>query len=201
MVLLLLGILALSTQLIRNGSHEYLYDSEDSIPVNKVGLVLGTAPFLRKDIPNPYFQHRMAAATRLYNSGKVQYLVVSGDNRTRWYNEPEQMRRELVRMGVPDSVIFLDYAGLRTLDSVVRCKEIFGQEGYTIISQKFHNQRAVYIARQKGMDVVGYNAVNVTYRQNMKTQFREWFARVKVFSDLLMKKQPRHLGDSIIIGE
>lgn len=198
--LLVLAVVLFSNLRIRNASLDYLYDSEDTIPGNRVGLVLGTAPFLRKDVANPYFQHRIAAAAKLYHARKVEYLIVSGDNRTRWYNEPEQMRRELVAQGVPDSIIYLDYAGLRTLDSVVRARKIFGQQRFTIISQKFHNQRAVFLARSKGLHAIGFNADDVSLEQNLRTQVREWFARVKVFYDLLIQKQPRHLGDPVMVG-
>ncbi|MFO7978037.1 MAG: ElyC/SanA/YdcF family protein [Bacteroidales bacterium] len=199
-VLLVLTVMLFSNLKIRHASLQYLYDSEQVVPGNRVGLVLGTAPFLRKDVANPYFQHRMDAAAKLYHAGKVEYLIVSGDNRTRWYNEPEQMRRHLVALGVPDSVIYLDYAGLRTLDSVVRANEVFGQQQFTIISQEFHNQRAVYLARYKGLRAIGFNAADVSAGQNLKTQVREWFARVKVFYDLLIHKRPRHLGDPVMVG-
>lgn len=200
LAILLLLVVVVSNQLIGHSSRKYIYDSEEQIPANRVGLVLGTAPFVRRDVPNPYFQNRMAAAARLYHAGKVEYLVVSGDNRTPWYNEPEQMRRELLRLDVPDSLIYLDYAGLRTLDSVVRCSEIFGQNGFTVISQEFHNQRAIFIARRKGIDAIGFNALNVPAGQSLKTRFREYFARVKVFYDLLIRKQPRHMGERIMVG-
>jgi SanA protein len=201
LLLLILLIMITATQVIRYASHGHLYELDDDIPHNRVGLVLGTAPYLRRDMPNPYFQHRMQSAARLFHEGKVDYLLVSGDNRTRWYNEPEQMRRHLVGLGVPNDKIYLDYAGLRTLDSVVRCREIFGQDQFTVISQKFHNERAIFIAQRKGIQAIGYNAPNVSRSQNVRTQVREWFARVKVFYDLLTRKQPRHLGETIIIGE
>lgn len=201
LLLIILLVIIASNQVIRYASQDHLYELDDDIPHNRVGLVLGTAPYLRRDMPNPYFQYRMQSAARLFHEGKVDYLLVSGDNRTRWYNEPEHMRRQLILLGVPNEKIYLDYAGLRTLDSVVRCQEIFGQDQFTVISQKFHNERAIFIAQRKGIRVIGYNAPNVSRSQNVRTQVREWFARVKVFFDLLTRKQPRHLGDAIVIGE
>ncbi len=199
--ILLFATLLVSYQVIRVSSKNYLYDSLDEIPFNNVAVVLGTSHLLARGGPNPYFSFRMEAAALLYHSGKVNYLIVSGDNRPRWYNEPEQMRRSLVALGVPDSVIYLDYAGLRTLDSVVRSREIFGQESFTIVSQRFHNQRAVYIAQRHNLNATAFNARDVSYGRNLRTHVREWFARVKVFWDLLIKKQPRFLGEEVIIGE
>lgn len=190
-----------SNHVIRVSSQEYMYDSIEFIPENKVGLILGTSHRLRDGSPNPYFHSRMQAAVDLYQSGKVSYLIASGDNQTRWYNEPEQMRQELTRLGIPDNVIFLDYAGLRTLDSVVRCKKVFGQDSFTIISQKFHNQRAVYIAKQLGLNAVALNAREVETSYPSRIQVREWLARVNVFWDQITKKQPRFTGERVIIGE
>lgn len=189
-----------ANQVIRVSSDGFVYDSHHFIPHNKVGLVLGTSHRVRDGGPNPYFFNRMQAAAELYHNNKVEYLIVSGDNRTQWYNEPEQMRKELIRLDVPDSVIYLDYAGLRTLDSVIRCHKVFGQDSFTIISQKFHNQRAVYIARQHGLNVVAYNAPDVKSTSHNKIQIREWFAKVNVFLDQVTKKQPRFTGEKVHIG-
>lgn len=193
-------LVILANQVIIVSSEGYLYDSITDIPFNDAGLILGTSHRLRDGNPNPYFHNRMKAAADLYHEHKVQYLIVSGDNRTKWYNEPEKMRAELLNLGVPDSIIYLDYAGLRTLDSVIRCKKVFGQDRFTIISQKFHNQRAVYIARQYGLDAVALNADDPDGLPNARLQIREWFAKVNVFLDQIMKKQPQYTGERIIIG-
>ena len=190
-------LLVVSNQVIRFSTEHYLYDSVELIPYNEAGLVLGTSPRVRNGGPNPYFTNRMEAAAELYHSGKVNLLIVSGDNRTRYYNEPEQMRRALVELGVPSSSILLDQAGLRTLDSVVRARDVFNYNEITIISQKFHNQRAVYIAKQKGMEVFALNAGDVEQRPNDRTRLREWFAKTMVFWDLLINKQPQHLEKEI----
>lgn len=193
-------LVLISNQVIRISSQGYIFDSPEFLPSNKTGLVLGTSHRMRDGSPNPYFLNRMKAAAGLYQSGKVKYLIVSGDNRTRWYNEPEQMRLELLRLGVPDSVIYLDYAGLRTLDSVIRCKKVFDQDSFTIISQKFHNQRAVYIARQHGLEAVALNAGDVDDGSYGRILIREWFAKVNVFWDQITKKQPRFTGERVRIG-
>lgn len=103
--------------------------------------------------------------------------------------------------GIPESRIFLDYAGFRTLDSVVRAKEIFGQDRFTVISQKFHNERAVYLARHYDIEAIGFNAQDVSVNNGFKTRIREWLARVKVFVDLLTNKQPKFLGEQIEIPD
>lgn len=126
-------------------------------------------------------------------------VVISGDNSRKGYNEPEDMKSELMLRGIPEDKIYLDYAGFRTLDSVVRMEKIFGQKSFTIISQKFHNQRAIYIAHAKGLQVVGYNAEDVNAYSGFKTQLREKFARVKLFLDLWTGKNPKFLGEPVII--
>jgi len=119
----------------------YIFSSLEEIPRTKVGLLLGTSKYNRSGNPNQFFRYRIDAAVKLYFNRKVKYLLVSGDNRTLYYNEPRDMRRALLARGVPDSVIILDYAGLRTFDSVIRCYKVFGQRSFTIISQEFHPRR------------------------------------------------------------
>lgn len=183
-------------------SDQYVYKNIDEVPYNKVALVLGTSKYISKGKENPYFTNRMDAAVQLYIHGKVTYFLLSGDNSNIYYNEPITMKKALIERGIPDSLIFLDYAGFRTLDAVIRSKEIFGQKSITIVSQQFHNERAVYISRKKGIDAIAFNAEDVSGAAGFKTRFRELFARVKVFLDLyLTNKQPKFLGDKIKIGE
>jgi len=169
------------------------------LPNNRVGLVLGTSSKLVQGGANPYYTYRINAAVQLYKAGKVKFILVSGDNSTKYYNEPKTIKKDLVRGGIPADKIFLDYAGFRTLDSMVRAKEIFGLDSVTVISQKFHNERAIYIAEKKGLTAVGFNAKDVSTRNGLKVQFREYFARVKVFLDLLLNTQPKFYGDKMEI--
>ncbi|MEO0528881.1 MAG: ElyC/SanA/YdcF family protein [Bacteroidota bacterium] len=171
----------------------------ENLKKNKVGLVLGTAKKLTDGRPNPYYTNRIKAAIQLYKSGKVAYILVSGDNSSRYYNEPTTFKKDLVAGGIPEDKIFLDFAGFRTLDSMVRAKEIFGQESVTVISQKFHNERAIYLAEHKGLKAIGYNAEDVKGKEGVKIRFREYFARVKVFIDLVMNTQPKFYGEKIEI--
>lgn len=173
-----------------------IYTDASSLPEHTVGLVLGTSRRLTSGLPNPYFDNRMMAAAELYHMGKVSHFIVSGDNRTRFYNEPIEMKRALVKLGVPDSVITLDYAGLRTLDSIIRSKEIFGQEEITIITQPFHSYRALFISNYYHINAVALVAKEPSQESSAKLYVREYFARAKAILDLyVLKTAPRHLGE------
>lgn len=172
----------------------------DQIHPNKVGLVLGTSNRLAAGGSNPYYVHRINATAALYKSGKIKYVLVSGDNSTVYYNEPETFKKDLIKAGIPEDKIFLDYAGFRTLDSMVRAKEVFGLDSVTVISQKFHNERAIYLAQRKGLYAVGYNAEDISGNKAIKVQAREIFARVKVFIDLILNTQPKFYGEKVRIG-
>ena len=126
-------------------------------------------------------------------------MLISGDHGTAGYNEPRDMKQELINRGIPDSVIYLDYAGFRTLDSVVRASVVFGQSRFLVISQRFHNERAVYLARARGMEAFGYNAKDVPAGTGVKTMIREVFAKTKAWLDLRLGVQPRYLGQQIKI--
>jgi len=181
--------------------NRFSYSSVDSIPHNHCALVLGTSKYLWNGKRNLYYTNRIKAAVELYNHYKIDYIIVSGDNRNRNYNEPITMYNDLVAAGIPNKRIILDYAGFRTLDSVVRGKEVFGQDKFTIVSQSFHNQRAIYIARMKGIEAIGYNAGEVTGKLAFRVQVREVAARMLVFFDLFTSKQPHFLGEKVIIPD
>ncbi len=193
-------ILLITNLAIRFSTEHLLYSDIHELPFNKVGLVLGTSPKMMDGRANPYFQYRMEAAAALYHSGKIRYLLVSGDNQSPYYNEPQQMKKSLESLGVPGYVIYKDRAGLRTLDSVIRAKKVFQQDSLTIISQRFHNQRATFIAKNKDMHVVGYNADDAPMNNQDRTRIREWLAKSIVFWDLLINKQPMHMEEPIMIG-
>ena len=177
------------------------FDSVQATPSSQVGLVFGTSD-RTKGRENLYFKHRVEAAAALWKAGKIRTLIVSGDNRARDYNEPEKMKRALVRLGVPAQHIVCDYAGLRTFDSVVRAKKVFGLSSILFISQRFQNQRAVYIAKAQGIDAVAHNARDVGARNGIKTRFREIGARVKMWLDVnILNTEPRHLGERIALPD
>lgn len=185
---------------ITSSVKNHLYDDVSSVPYNRTGVVLGTSKYRVGGDLNPYYSYRIEAAAKLFKAGKVSFILASGDNMSKSYNEPKQMRRDLVNRGVSKKNIYLDYAGFRTLDSVVRSNKIFNQSAITIISQKFHNQRAVFIARHFGINAVGYNAKDVSDSSGYKTKLREFFAKVKAVIDLFITgEKPKYLGDKIEI--
>jgi len=172
----------------------------EAIPTTKTALVLGTSPKLSNGQDNLYFTYRMRLAAELYKQGKVTLFVLSGDNHSAEYDEPEAMRLALIELGVPDSVLHLDYAGFRTLDSVVRLKAIFGQDSALVVSQKFHNERAIFIGANKGIHLIGANAQDVSAHYGLRTQLREYLARVKCCIDLyILHKEPHFYGEQIPI--
>ncbi|WP_196884969.1 vancomycin high temperature exclusion protein [Aureivirga sp. CE67] len=184
---------------VENQTKDRIYTSTTKIPKNKVGVVLGTGKFTSRGHVNLFYKYRIEATLKLYKAGKIEYVLVSGDNSRKDYDEPSLMKEDLVKGGIPENKIFLDYAGFRTLDSVVRANKVFGQDSFTIISQKFHNERAVFIAENKNLNVVGFNAREVSSRYSIKTVIREYFARTKMVLDLTFNVQPKFLGDPIKI--
>jgi SanA protein len=181
-------------------SKDYLYQSLEEVKPFKVGLVLGTGKFLKNNQLNPYFIYRVEAAVELFKAGKVSYLLVSGDNGYKNYNEPEDLRDELMARGVPASRIILDYAGFDTYDSVIRAKEVFQENKFLVISQDFHNQRAVYIARRFGIEAYGFEAKNLSNKKSIKVKVREFFACVKAYVEVKLGVSPHFLGEKIKIG-
>ena len=198
--LLFLVVVGFSYLSILLFTRDRLYSSVDEIPYNRVGVVLGTSKKLRTGTPNPFFEYRMDAAAKLYHAAKVDRLVISGDNGDIYYNEPLDMKKALIARGVKAEHLYMDAAGFRTLDSMVRMKEVFQETQFTVISQRFHNERAVFLAWAYDLDVIGFNAYDVKASQGLKVQMREVLARVKVYIDLLSNKQARFLGEPIQIN-
>lgn len=195
--LVLLTVLA--NVLVMINAQGKTFDDVSQLPKHRVGLVLGTSNRLVGGYTNPYFTYRVNAASEAIAQDKVEYLLISGDNGTRGYNEPIEFKKALLKKGVPSDKIVLDYAGFRTLDSVVRAQAVFGQNSLTIISQKFHNERAIYLAEHNNIEAVGFNARTLNHRLGWKVLVREYFARVKVFLDILLNVQPKFLGEPLPI--
>lgn len=166
------------------------YDSIKAIPYNKVGLLLGTSPVTLQGGHNYYFDNRIYATVQLYEQGKIKQIIASGgdySNRENGCNELTAMRDSLVAHGVPDSVITLDYQGLRTFNSIVKAKEIYNLDSLTVISQKYHNERAIWLAEHYGIHAVAYNAPTPDIiDKRIKNISREFLARVKMFLDVIM---------------
>ncbi len=189
-------VLLASNIWVVKSTEEDVFTNFNDVSGATVALVLGTSNKLTNGLPNPFFNNRIATAATLYKEGKVTHFILSGDNRTIYYNEPSEMRKALLKWGVPDSVITLDYAGLRTLDSIVRCKEIFGQDKIIIITQPFHSYRALFISHYYNMDAVAIIAQEPIEEAAFQVYFREYFARTKAILDLyILKTAPHHLGE------
>lgn len=194
--IVLIGLL----YIIVNKSVEENVSSEISdIKYNRVGLVLGTSKRIGNGTINLFFKYRIQATLDLFHAGKIDYILVSGDNSRQSYDEPTDFKNALIKGGVPADKIYLDYAGFRTLDSIVRAKKVFGLNKFTIISQEFHNQRALYLAQHYNIDAVAYNANEVLGQSGFKVKLREYLARTKMFIDLLLHTQPKYLGQKIQI--
>ncbi len=176
------------------------FDEVDALQKAPAAVVLGTSPWAANGRANRFFLPRMKAAASLFKAGKVKALIVSGDNSTENYDEPTEMKRVLVELGVPEHRVVCDYAGFRTLDSVVRAKEVFGQQRVIFVSQKFHNARAIYLARAFGIEAWGLNATEVPVALSVKTFLREKLACVKAMLDVnVLGTAPKFLGEKVAV--
>lgn len=201
-MLLVIAFTVYANVRVEKAAKERIYTSVDSVPHNKVALLLGTNPLNRWGRPNSYFTNRIKTASELYHAGKVDYIIASGDNHTKEYDEPTAMRDSLMANGVPEDRIILDFAGFRTLDSVVRAKEIFGCDSLTIISQADHNARALYLAEANGIEAVAISAPLRAGRWvRIRLALREWLARDKMMLDIWFGKKPHFLGERIEIPD
>ncbi|MCJ8289469.1 MAG: YdcF family protein [Flavobacteriales bacterium] len=180
-------------------SHSYVSDNVSALPKVKVGIVPGTIRYLASGNPNLYFSYRIDAAVKLYRSGRISHLLISGDNGRKGYNEPLDMKNALMEQGIPESAITLDYAGFDTYDSMIRAREVFGQDQFIVISQEFQNERAIYIARRFGIQAYGYNARDVKRYGGFRTKVRETLARVKAFVEVQLGVKPTYLGAKVMI--
>lgn len=200
-----LGVLVFVVWLLNhwviNNSEAYVYSSWSLLPESPVGLVLGTSPYTRDGAPNPQFAGRVDAAAQLYQLGKVRHLLISGTNSGHGYNEPRAMWRALMKRGVPQSAMTLDFAGDRTLDSVARAHTVFGLDRFTIITQRFHAYRAEFAAKKLHLGVVAYAAPGGDELGTLsRTRLREVLARVKIVLDIyVLHTKPRFGGDRAAI--
>lgn len=198
LILIVFGLMV-TDYMISYQAKDHVYNSVSEIPKNKVGLLLGTSKFLSNGNINLYYTYRINAAVALYKANKIEFVLISGDNGSVNYDEPTTFKNDLIAKGIPEAKIFLDYAGFRTLDSVIRAKDIFGQESITIISQQFHNERAIYLANNNEIKAIAFNAKDVQGRYGLKVRLREYLARAKAAIDVVCNVEPKFLGDKIEI--
>lgn len=188
-----LVILILADRHVGSFSKGRIFDDPAEVPHRRAALVLGCGKYVDGRL-NLFFQYRIDAAVELWDAGKIEAILVSGDNSRKGYDEPGSMKADLTDRGVPEEYIAVDYAGFRTLDSVVRAEKIFGLEDYIVVSQPFHCRRAIYLAHQSGQSVIGYGASDVAGASGLKIRLRETVARAKAVVDILLHKQPKFLG-------
>ena len=197
-ILVFAGLLSgyLLDRYISYTSDSSIYTEIKDLPQKKAALLLGTAKYVAKGKKNYFYIYRIRAAVSLWKAGKVKAILVSGDNETKYYNETARMQKDLIKAGVPKEYISLDYAGFRTLDSVVRAEAVFDLEDYIIVSQQFHLERALFIAKAKGQKVIGFTAKDIAgTKAANKMMAREYLARIKAFLDVyILGTEPRFYG-------
>ena len=179
-------------------SKNFIYSDINKLPAKKVAIILGTSKKLSDGRINPFYQNRINAAVQLYKHQKVKYFIVSGANPSIYYNEPDDMKKDLIAAGINEKFIQPDYAGRRTLDSILRAEKIFSHTDYLIISQKFHNQRAIFLARVNGHNAIAFNAKDsVLKSRSKKVRIREIGARTKAVLDVIFHKKAKIYGEKI----
>ena len=187
-----LALLAADLRIERRAAGR-VYSDVESIPAREYGLLPGTSRLVHGKYLNAYFFNRISAAVELYKAGKIRKIIVSGDNGRTDYNETGDMERELIADGVAPEDVLSDYAGFRTLDSVVRARNLFGADELTVISQRFHCERAIYLASEHGIDAVGFEADDIALRSvRIRIAVRETFARVLAALDAEILKTKPH---------
>ena len=198
MVVICIALLLICNQIVVNNAKGKVFSVLDSIAPTEWGLLLGTTPQTRiGHRQNLFFKYRIEAAEKLYKAGKIKRILISGDEHSLDnVNEVVCMKDSLVTRGVDAKDIVLDGKGFRTLDSIVRTNKLFGIKSFVIISQRFHNERALYLAEHLDHDVEdlqAYNAISPNAGLSFITYLREYLARVKMFLDILTDKQPKEL--------
>ena len=169
-----------SNHIINKSAEGKTYSEPSAIPHRSTALLLGTNPKARSGRPNSFYTQRIDAAVKLYKAGKFDRLIVSGAGDEEGYNEPLAMRADLTERGIPDSIMVLDEEGHRTINSVERAKKTYGVDSCIIISQAFHNKRAIYQAEHFGLDAIGFDAADSPFLYwRVKNHLREYLARVK----------------------
>lgn len=190
------GFLLYRGQTIARHIRGTCYDDVSKMPRNHVGLVLGCVRYLESGRPNRYFTYRIEAAAALVHAGKVDILLVSGASHRKSIDEAGSMKEALIEQGVPAASIVCDRFGYRTIDSVLRARMVYGQGRLTIVSQQFHNERAIYIAERRGIEAIGLNAEDVEPPRGRIVRLREYLARMRVLVDIhLSNTKPRVLGE------
>lgn len=193
-VTLVLAAFLLPYQWVNIKSSSQLKQNIQELETHQVGILLGTSKYRPGGGNNLFYKYRVQSILELYKSGKIEQILISGDNAHKSYDEPTMLLKDLLKAGVPRNRITLDYAGFRTWDSVVRASKIFGLKRYIIVSQEFHLSRALFIAEHFGHEASGYLAQTPGGASYLKMTVREHFARILMIWDIIWGTQPKFLG-------
>ena len=195
-----LAMTLLCSFLVGRTADNALYSNLDALPHKRVGILLGTSKYSRQGGINDHYRLRVNAAIELFKAGKIDYILISGDNSTPFYDEPTTIRRDLLKSGIPAQNIYRDYAGFRTLDSILRAHHVFELDSFTIISQAPHSKRALYIAINHEIDAVAFNAGD-GYDTDISNKIREMLAQVLAVMEVnFFNTGPKFLGPTVEIG-
>ena len=199
---ILLLIILLSASLLAQQDEYEIYTDIEKIPSKKAALVLGTAKYIAKGKQNYFYTYRIRAAAKLWKAKKVKAIVVSGDDGSHYFDEATAMYKDLIKLGVPAKYITRDFGGFRTFDSIVRAKEIFDLDDYIVVTQKFHLNRALYLAKAKGQKAIGFAAKSLEGTSSLKKmQEREELAMIKAYLDInILNTKPKVLGKKIKVN-
>jgi SanA protein len=188
------GFIAIANAQVLQAANGKTFDEVESIPHHRVGIVLGCSPTIGR-YKNPYFVGRINAAVKLYEAGKVDRLLVSGDNGRQTYDEPTAMEQALIAKGIPKNHIAKDFAGFRTLDTMVRANKVFGLTDATIITDDFHVARSLYFAQAAGITADAFPSIGLSNAGLSSTEVREIMARGQaVLDETILQSQPKFLG-------
>lgn len=180
---------------VKSSSNPYCFRNVESLPEVPVAIVFGAG--IRNNAPSKYLKDRLDAGIRAYKAGKARKLLLSGDNGSKSYDELAVMKTYCADHGVDTLNIFVDYAGFDTYSTLYRAKYIFGVQEAVLVTQNYHLDRAVFIARHLDIDAVGYAADRGGYSNLRKNKIRELFATVKSFVDVLYGRKPKFLGKKV----
>lgn len=195
LIVILVILLNLNTE---TKSLSYIYTDINKIPPCQTVLVLGASVY-KNSIMSDMLKDRSDTAIELYKSGKAQKILVSGDNRAKNYNEAVTVNNYLLKQGIPEKDIILDYAGFDTYDSLYRARDIFKVKSLIISTQKFHLPRAIFIARGLGIESYGITADKHQYKNIEFNIGRELLATIKAYFDVYFEAKPAFLGEPIPI--
>ena len=187
--------------IVAHSAGDRIADNISAVRPATAALVPGTSRRVRSGASNPYFANRIEAAAELWRAGKIEYIIVSGNQARGGYDEPRDMRDALVAKGVPAAKIYRDYAGFRTLDSVLRAREIFGQDRVIVVSQRFQIERALFLAQSHGILFDGFEAADVALPRGLQTRAREVLARMWAIVDLVVDRRAKFGGTAVVLGK